>query len=105
MTPLFPTRRSSGLAGRGQVDADVVAGWLGEAGGSNAKLQQARGANTALEVLQIAQATGLQLGDLVARRAADAAASLVAPAAIAIDVVAVDRAGAIVGRYGRDHHG
>ncbi|MFC3675752.1 cobalt-precorrin-5B (C(1))-methyltransferase [Ferrovibrio xuzhouensis] len=92
-------------SGRSQVDADVLASWLGEAGGSNAQVKQARGANTALEVLQIAQATGLRLGDLVARRAADAAASLVAPAAIAIDVVAVDRAGTIVGRYGVGRHG
>jgi cobalt-precorrin-5B (C1)-methyltransferase len=87
-------------SGRSQVDADVLASWLGEAGGNNAQVKRARGANTALEVLQIAQDAGLPLGDLVARRAADAAAVIVAPAPVAIDIVVVDRAGNIAGRHG-----
>lgn len=87
-------------SGRSQVDADVLASWLGEAGGNNAQVKRARGANTALEVLQIAQDAGLPLGDLVARRAADAATVIVAPAPVAIDIVVVDRAGNIAGRHG-----
>lgn len=85
-------------SGRSQVDRTVLAGWLREAGAADDLATQAEDANTALEVLQMAQAAQLPLGDLVAAKAAAAARAIVAPAAIAIDVVAVDRAGQIVGR-------
>ncbi len=55
-------------------------------------------ANTALEVLQLAQTASLPLGDLVATKARDAACAIVAPAQMGIDVVAVDRGGRIIGR-------
>jgi cobalt-precorrin-5B (C1)-methyltransferase len=87
-------------SGRSQVDAGLLADWLGEAGGDAALVARARAANTALEVLQIAQGAGLPLGDLVARRAVAAAAAVLAPAPVAIDVIAVDRAGNVVGRHG-----
>lgn len=85
-------------SGRSQVDKAALAQWLGECGGDAALVARAAEANTALEVLQMAQQAHLPLGDHVARLARDAAERIVAPARIGIDVVAVDRAGGIVGR-------
>ncbi|HEX6958727.1 MAG TPA: cobalt-precorrin-5B (C(1))-methyltransferase [Ferrovibrio sp.] len=85
-------------SGRSQVDRGELAAWLGELGADAALLQRAYKANTALEVLELAQAAGLPLGDHVAARAARTARAIAAPAQIAIDVVAIDRAGHIVGR-------
>lgn len=87
-------------SGRSQVDKAALAQWLGECGGDAALVARAAEANTALEVLQMAQQAHLPLGDHVARLARDAAGRIVAPARIAIDVVAVDRSGGIVGRSG-----
>lgn len=55
-------------------------------------------ANTALEALQIAQAEGVRLGDLVARAARDHALVIMKDAPVEVDVVCIDRAGTIVGR-------
>lgn len=87
-------------SGRSQVDKAALAQWLGECGGDAALVARAAEANTALEVLQMAQQAHLPLGDHVARLAREAAGRIVAPAHIDIDVVAVDRAGSIVGRSG-----
>lgn len=57
------------------------------------------GANTALHALELAQAAGLPLGDLVAARALATAVEVLGPSSgVAVDVVAVNRAGEIVGR-------
>lgn len=85
-------------SGRSQVDKAVLAQWLGECGGDAALVARAMEANTALEVLHMAQQVRLPLGDHVANLAREAAGRIVAPARIRIDVVAVDRAGSIVGR-------
>jgi cobalt-precorrin-5B (C1)-methyltransferase len=87
-------------SGRSQVDKAVLSQWLRDCGGDAALVTRAADANTALEVLQMAQQAHLPLGDHVARLARDAAGRIVAPARIDIDVVAVDRAGNIVGRSG-----
>jgi cobalt-precorrin-5B (C1)-methyltransferase len=85
-------------SGRSQVDRDSLAQWLQQLGADAALAARAAQANTALEVLQLAQGAALPLGDLVAAKARAVALGIVAPAAIAIDVIAVDRAGVIVGR-------
>jgi len=85
-------------SGRSQVDKPVLARWLGDCGADAALIAQAAQANTALEVLQLAQTASLPLGDLVATKARDAACAIVAPAQMGIDVVAVDRGGRIIGR-------
>jgi cobalt-precorrin-5B (C1)-methyltransferase len=85
-------------SGRSQVDKAALARWLGELGADAALARRAAEANTALEVLTLAQSAGLPLGDLVAARAREAALAIAAPAPIAIDVVVVDRGGTIVGR-------
>lgn len=58
---------------------------------------QILGANTALHALQLAQAADFPIGDLVAARARDFAASVVDPAPVAVDVLVIDRAGTVVG--------
>jgi len=86
-------------SGRSQLDRDVIAGWLAELGADPATIEKARSANTGAEVLQEAQARGLKLGELVAARARDQALSVV-EGKVAIEVIAFDRSGAIVGRAG-----
>lgn len=56
------------------------------------------GANTGLEALHRAQAVGVPLGDLVADRAATEALAVLREAPVSVDVICIDRAGAIVGR-------
>ncbi|MCW0233931.1 MAG: cobalt-precorrin-5B (C(1))-methyltransferase [Ferrovibrio sp.] len=85
-------------SGRSQVDKTVLAQWLGDLGAPDALIAKAAAANTALEVLALAQAAGLPLGDLVAAKARAVAMEIVAPSAIAVDVVAVERTGNVVGR-------
>jgi cobalt-precorrin-5B (C1)-methyltransferase len=86
-------------SGRSQLDRDVLAGWLAELGADPAMIEKARSANTGSEILEEAQARGLKLGDLVASRARDRAASVV-EGKVAIEVIAFDRLGAVVGRAG-----
>jgi cobalt-precorrin-5B (C1)-methyltransferase len=57
-----------------------------------------RTANTALDALQQCQAAGLPLGDLVAAGARATALGVLRGAPVEVDVVVIDRAGAIVGR-------
>lgn len=89
-------------SGRSQVDKRALAGWLGALGAEAALVGQAADANTALEVLQIAQRAKLPLGQLVAEKAREAALAILSPAPVAVEVVVVDRAGIIVGRAGFD---
>jgi cobalt-precorrin-5B (C1)-methyltransferase len=79
---------------RSQVDFGALAGLIDD----EETAARIRGANTALEALQICQAAGLPLGDLVAARARDVAAGVLREAPVAVDVVVIDRAGVIVGR-------
>lgn len=77
-------------SGRSQVDLaflDALAPGLG-----------IHAANTGLDALRIAQAAGQPLGDLVATRARDTALGVLRGAAVAVDVICIDRAGEIVGQ-------
>jgi cobalt-precorrin-5B (C1)-methyltransferase len=76
--------------------AELLAGL----GADAALLGRARTANTANEVLAMAGAAGLPLGDAVARAAREAARSVLRTPAIACDVLVVDRQGRIVGESG-----
>jgi cobalt-precorrin-5B (C1)-methyltransferase len=87
-------------SGRSQVNLDALALTLRQAGGDEELCRQARTANTALEVLQLAQAAALPLGDRVAERARQAAQQVLGDTPVAVDVVVIDRAGTIVGRAG-----
>lgn len=84
---------------RSQVDLGLLARIAQEAGRDDLA-EPIRAANTALHAWEIADAAGLNLGELVARKARDEAAAVLGEAPVTVDVVAVDRGGTIVGRAG-----
>jgi cobalt-precorrin-5B (C1)-methyltransferase len=86
-------------SGRSSVDFRFLAQKLHELGGPEHMREQALAANTASEVLGLAEAAGLALGDVIANDARDAAQRIVGPA-VHVDVLVVDRRGAIVGEAG-----
>ncbi|NIH78963.1 cobalt-precorrin-5B (C(1))-methyltransferase [Amycolatopsis viridis] len=80
---------------RSQVDLELLAGLAPEP-----LAARIRAANTALHALQLSQAEGFPIGDLVAARAREFAASVLAPAPVEVDVLVIDRAGTVVGVSG-----
>lgn len=82
---------------RSRVDFARLAGWLGELGADEATIAAAARANTAAEVLELAG--DLPLGELVARRAREAALAALS-GGVEADVLVVDRGGRIVGEAG-----
>ena len=85
-------------SGRSQVSFDSLAARVASAGASPELVAGVRGANTALDALRQCQAAGLPLGDLVAAGARETALGVLRGAPVAVDVVVVDRAGAVVGQ-------
>ena len=81
---------------RGRVDNEWLADLLLRAGGSSELCGEARGANTAQHVLELAREVDAQLaarlGELVAEAAWTAAARVLEGSAIALDVAVFDRA-------------
>jgi cobalt-precorrin-5B (C1)-methyltransferase len=86
-------------SGRSEVDRDQLAAALAELQASPATIAAAHQANTANEILGMARAEGLPLGDLVAERARRHALGLL-DGATAVEVIVVDRQGEIAGRAG-----
>jgi len=84
-------------SGRSQVDFDLLAQILAGLGAAPALVAEARAANTAKQVLDLATAAGLPLADAVAARARATALGLV-DGATQIEVLIVDRAGHPVGK-------
>ncbi|MFJ4667034.1 cobalt-precorrin-5B (C(1))-methyltransferase [Kitasatospora purpeofusca] len=83
---------------RSQVDQGYLAG-LARAGGADEELAAAVAvANTGLEAIQLCRAAGVPLGDLVAEAARATALGVLVGSPVAVDVICIDRAGAIVGR-------
>ncbi|MEV3989833.1 cobalt-precorrin-5B (C(1))-methyltransferase [Streptomyces sp. NPDC049837] len=83
---------------RSQVDKGFLAE-LARAGGADEELAaEVAGANTGLAALQSCAAAGVPLGDLVAEVARDQALAVLRGAPVTVDVVCIDRAGAVVGR-------
>ena len=83
---------------RGEVDRAWLATLLADAGAESELCAAAREANTALQVLELARSAGLALADLVARAALATAERALDCPQIALDIVIVDRAGAVIGR-------
>jgi len=81
---------------RSRVDFTQLGDWMKEIDAPPDLQEQARHANTALEVLNLARAHDLALGDLVAQRAKEVAQAVVS-GHCQINIVAVNRAGEIVG--------
>ncbi|MBG0816707.1 cobalt-precorrin-5B (C(1))-methyltransferase [Planomonospora sp. ID82291] len=87
-------------SGRSQVNPGLLAELVRAAGGDDALAGRVLAANTALHALRLCQEAGLPLGDLVAGRARTTAAGVLRGAPVEVDVVVIDRAGAVVGRAG-----
>jgi cobalt-precorrin-5B (C1)-methyltransferase len=86
-------------SGRSEIDRDQLAGTMRDLGGDEATLDAARQANTASEILDLARARNLPLGDAIAARAKQQALAMLA-GETAIEVIIVDRQGGIVGHAG-----
>lgn len=85
-------------SGRSQVDRDGLAAMLADLGAAPDVVARAKGANTALEILTLAQAAGLQLGDRVAQAACDVAVAELRGAPVEVELLLSDRQGNPVGR-------
>ncbi|MFQ5958726.1 MAG: cobalt-precorrin-5B (C(1))-methyltransferase, partial [Alphaproteobacteria bacterium] len=84
---------------RSQVDFAALAEDFAGLGGAPELVGQARAANTANQVLALAQATGLPLADLVARRAREVALATLS-GGVSVDVAVFDREGKLLGHAG-----
>ena len=84
-------------SGRSQVDLDGLAEQLAALGGSPALVEEARGANTANQVLELAGQAELPLAERVAQ-AARAVAQATVGDQVRIEVLIFDRKGGLVGR-------
>jgi cobalt-precorrin-5B (C1)-methyltransferase len=82
----------------GVIDLELVATWLAEAGAPASAVTEARGANTAQQILQIAEAHRIKLADDVARRAAAVAGKTLKSTGMKLDVVVFDRDGNLRGQ-------
>ncbi|MEU4762104.1 cobalt-precorrin-5B (C(1))-methyltransferase [Actinosynnema sp. NPDC023794] len=81
-------------SGRSQVNLGFLASLVDDPALATAVAE----ANTALGALQVCQAAGVPLGDLVAERAKATADDVLRGAPVAVDVIVIDRAGTVVGR-------
>ncbi|MFF3287252.1 cobalt-precorrin-5B (C(1))-methyltransferase [Streptomyces sp. NPDC003023] len=85
-------------SGRSQVDKSFLADLARRGGADEALASEIAAANTGLAALQMCRAAGVPLGDLVAAAARDQARAVLRGAPVSVDVVCIDRAGAVVGR-------
>jgi cobalt-precorrin-5B (C1)-methyltransferase len=85
---------------RGSVDHDFLAAIAEGAGASVEVVARVRGANSALEVLEIARASGFDLGGPIAEAGWRTAAGLLAGSGIALEVAVFDRVGGLVATTG-----
>jgi cobalt-precorrin-5B (C1)-methyltransferase len=84
----------------GSVDNVWLSELLREAEATHDLVELSRGANTALQVLQEAEARGIPVGQFIAKAAWTTAARVLDGSSIALDVAVFDREGKIVGRWG-----
>jgi cobalt-precorrin-5B (C1)-methyltransferase len=82
---------------RSTIDVPALAAWLAAHGAASALIDDARGASSANQILQLALDGGLPLADDVARRAREVALDQLA-GGIALEVLIFDRAGVLIGR-------
>lgn len=87
-------------SGRSQVDRDFLATLLEELGASAEDVAHARGANTALEILQLAESRGLDLAGRVADHAHAVAVNQLRGADVSVEIMVADRSGTLIGRAG-----
>jgi len=84
-----------------RIDLPLLAQWAGEAGADAALQQAIVGANTSQEALALARTAQISLGNVVCRKALEVARETARPSAandvVAIEIIAIDRQGGIVG--------
>ncbi len=85
-------------SGRSQVSFDWLADAVKHVGGGSQLQEQARQANTAMEVLAMAHIHQLPLAQYVAEKARTTALDTLRDAPIEVEVIVIDRSGGIVGR-------
>lgn len=85
---------------RGSVDHDFLAEIAAQAGATAEVVERVRAANTALEVLEIARASGFDLGTPIAAAGWRTAAALLGDAPTALEVAVFDRGGGLVATTG-----
>lgn len=83
-------------SGRSQVDFDWLAARAAERGAAPDLVTRIRGANTALDALEIARAEGLALAPAIAARARETALGVLRGVPVTVEVIVVDRAGEII---------
>ncbi|WP_207484155.1 cobalt-precorrin-5B (C(1))-methyltransferase [Arenibaculum pallidiluteum] len=83
-------------SGRSQVDFAWLSALLAEAGAPDGLVARAAAANTAKEVLDMAE--GWDLAGRIALRARSTAVGVLGDAPVSVEVLVVDRAGTVVGR-------
>jgi cobalt-precorrin-5B (C1)-methyltransferase len=86
-------------SGRSQVDRDRLAERLRTLDAGESIVAATREANSAGEILDLSRAAGLALGDRIAAEAKEQALAMLA-GKTAVEILVVDRQGAIVGRAG-----
>lgn len=84
-------------SGRSQVDLPGIAELARAAGGDDALAAAIRGANTALHAFELSAAAGVPVADHVAAAARTTALGVLAGAPVDVEVLVVDRSGAVVG--------
>jgi cobalt-precorrin-5B (C1)-methyltransferase len=82
-----------------RVDFPALAEVVRGLGAPPALVDRCRGANTAMEVLELANAQDLRLADAVAARCLNVAREVLKPETV-LDVLIVDRSGEVVGHAG-----
>jgi len=85
-------------SGRSQVDFDWLADRARNLGGPEKLATEIAGANTALEVLTLAQDAGIELPKLVAEQARKQAMTLLRSDEVSVDILVTDREGNILTR-------
>jgi cobalt-precorrin-5B (C1)-methyltransferase len=84
-------------SGRSRVDIEALAAQLADLGADESLVAEARRADSAARVLELAHAAGLPLADLIAGRARRVAEAQLA-GRVAVEVILFGRTGEIVGR-------
>ena len=89
-------------SGRSQVDFDWLADRLVEMEAAPDLVATARSANTANQVLSLAEESGLPLAERVARGAMATAREVLETAPVALEVIVIDRGGIVLARVTDD---
>jgi len=89
-------------SGRSEVDFAFLSALVVQLGGDEKLAKKCREANSASEVLQLAQADKIDLAGEIARKCTNVAQNVTKSTRIEVDILVVDRSGNIVGQSGKD---